>query len=65
MPWQGKQAQAIFLSKKREVGEEGARDFMHKHGNRSGKKRKRNSKRDRMIREFQERHGGSRGRSKR
>lgn len=38
MPWKGKQAQAIFLSKKRELGEAGARRFMHEHGNRSKKK---------------------------
>jgi hypothetical protein len=33
MPWRGKQAQAIFLKKKRELGEAGARRFMHEHGN--------------------------------
>jgi hypothetical protein len=33
MPWHGKQAQAIFLKKKRELGEAGARRFMHRHGN--------------------------------
>jgi hypothetical protein len=33
MPWRGKQAQAIFLKKKRELGEAGARRFMREHGN--------------------------------
>lgn len=37
MPWQGKQAQAIFLQKKRELGEEKAREWMRRHGNRSGR----------------------------
>jgi hypothetical protein len=65
MPWQGKQAQAIFLSKKRELGEEGARKFMREHGNKSekrGKRKKRNRKRDEMIAKFQKEHGGGRGR---
>ena len=33
MPWRGRQAQAIFLKKRRELGEAGARRFMHQHGN--------------------------------
>lgn len=37
MPWSGKQAQAIFLQKKRELGEEKARAWMRRHGNRSGR----------------------------
>lgn len=41
MPWKGKQAQAIFLSKKRQVGEAAARRFMHAHGNVSKKKPRR------------------------
>lgn len=59
MPWQGKQAQAIFLAKKRELGEAGARRFMHEHGNKSSKTRRR----EEMIRKFQRKHGGGRGRS--
>jgi hypothetical protein len=50
MPWKGKQAQAIFLRKKREGGEQHAREFMHRHGNRSGKSR------DRMMRNFNAKH---------
>ena len=37
MPWKGKQAQAIFLKKKREVGEQGARRYMRAHGNTSAR----------------------------
>lgn len=35
MPWHGKQAQAIFLKKKRELGEKKAREWMRRHGNKS------------------------------
>lgn len=35
MPWKGKQAQAIYLKKKRELGEAGARRYMRAHGNSS------------------------------
>jgi hypothetical protein len=43
MPWKGKQAVAIYLSKKRQVGEAAARRFMHEHGN-VGKKKPRKKK---------------------
>ena len=33
MPWRGRQAQVIFLRKRRELGEAGARRFMREHGN--------------------------------
>ena len=35
MPYHGKQAQAIFLKKKRELGEKKAREWMRRHGNKS------------------------------
>jgi hypothetical protein len=37
MPWKGRQAQAIFLKKRREVGEAGARRYMRAHGNTSAR----------------------------
>lgn len=33
MPWHGKQAAAIYLKKRRELGEAGAKRWMHQHGN--------------------------------
>lgn len=36
MPWSNpKQATAIFLKKRRKVGDKKAREFMHRHGHKS------------------------------
>lgn len=41
MPWPEKQRRAIFLDVKRRKGDKAAHEFMHKHGYRSKKSRRR------------------------